>query len=242
MDMGSLSESVRVPRSSLVAQLWGRLRGRPGRAIDRSLRGETLGSEYGGYVVLMDRLDQSSVIYSFGIGFDLSFDQAILERLGARVHAFDPTPRSAAWARQQNIEGLSIHEHGLLDYDGVVRFHPPKNPDHVSHSVLDESTSDRITSEGAIELPVKRLHTVMSELGHDRIDVLKMDIEGAEYAVIDDLAKEPVSIGQLLLEFHHMLAGIAVKTTERAIDQLAELGFVPFAVSKTGREWSFAKR
>jgi FkbM family methyltransferase len=240
--MGSASETVSVPKTSPVAQLWSRLRGRPGRAIDESLQGETLGSEYGGYVVLMDRLAASSVIYSFGIGFDLSFDCAMIERLGAKVHAFDPTPRSVVWAREQNVDGLLLHEHGLLDYDGVVRFHPPKNPDHISHSVLDESTSDRITSQGAIELPVKRLHTVMAELGHERIDVLKMDIEGAEYTVIDHLVKNPLPIGQLLLEFHHMLPGIAVKKTERAIDQLAELGFVPFAVSKTGREWSFAKR
>ena len=70
---------------------------------------------------------------------------------------------------------------------------------------------------------------------------LKAPCPGAG-AVIDDLVKNPVSIGQLLLEFHHMLPGIAVKKTERAIDQLAALGFVPFAVSKTGREWSFAKR
>jgi hypothetical protein len=71
------------------------------------------------------------------------------------------------------------------------------------------------------------------------IDVLKMDIEGAEYNVIDHFAQHKPEVGQLLLEFHHLLPGIPLARTERAIDQLADLGFRPFAVSKSGIEWSF---
>ena len=36
-----------------------------------------------------------------------------------------------------------------------------------------------------------------------RIDILKMDIEGAEYDVIDDIINSPVPIAQVLIEFHH---------------------------------------
>jgi FkbM family methyltransferase len=189
--------------------------------------------------VRLDGLGPESVVYSFGIGMDLSFDTAIIDRLGVTVHAFDPTPRSVAWAREQAVAGVVIHEHGLLDRDGVVRFNAPKNPDHISHSVLDSRVSDRVNDATSMELSVKRLLTVMRELGHFRVDVLKMDVEGAEYAVIDDLVQAPLDVGQVLVEFHHMLPGIALSKTERAIDQLASLGFIPFWTSKTGREWAF---
>jgi FkbM family methyltransferase len=226
---------------SALSHVWSRVRGRPARAVPRR-GGELLGTEYGGYAVQLDELDANSVVYSFGIGTDLSFDRALIERTRATVHAFDPTPRAVAWAREQAVPGVVIHEYGLLDRDGVVHFNRPRNPEHISHSVLDERVSDRISEDAPLELPVKRLHTVMRELSHGRVDVLKMDIEGAEYAMIDDLVKEPVDVGQILLEFHHMLPGVTVGRTERAIDQLAELGFVPFWASKTGREWSFSKR
>jgi hypothetical protein len=130
-----------------------------------------------------------------------------------------------------------LHEYGVFDHDGVLRFNVPKDPTHVSMSLLDETVSDRVTSAGATELAVRSIPSIMRELGHTQIDVLKMDVEGAEYSVIDRL--EPVQIRQFLVEFHHMLPGIRVAQTERAIDQLAGLGFRPFHVSESGREWSF---
>lgn len=44
-------------------------------------------------------IQPNSVIYSFGTGRDLSFDLALIDRHGARVHAFDPTPASVQWVR-----------------------------------------------------------------------------------------------------------------------------------------------
>jgi len=35
----------------------------------------------------------TAVVYSLGIGEDISFDLALIEKYGARVHAFDPTPK-----------------------------------------------------------------------------------------------------------------------------------------------------
>jgi hypothetical protein len=106
-------------------------------------------------------------------------------------------------------------------------------------SVLDESVSDRITSSGGGEFAVRTIPSIMQELGHSTIDVLKMDIEGAEYNVIDHLARHKSNVRQLLVEFHHVLPGIRIAQTERAIDQLAALGFRPFSVSGSGQEWSF---
>ena len=38
-----------------------------------------------------------------------------------------------------------------------------------------------------LEVKMKRLQTIMQELGHIRIDILKMDIEGAEFEVMNEI-------------------------------------------------------
>jgi hypothetical protein len=82
----------------------------------------------------------------------------------------------------------------------------------------------------------------MAQLGHSQLDVLKMDIEGAEYAVIDSLVSSGVRPRQLLVEFHHHLEGIPVASTERALAQLNQLGYRSFDCQPGGREFSFVAR
>lgn len=51
-------------------------------------------------------------------------------------------------------------------------------------------------------MPVRRLGTIMSELGHTRLDLLKMDIEGAEFAVVRDMLSSRIEVDQLVVEVH----------------------------------------
>ncbi len=49
---------------------------------------------------------------------------------------------------------------------------------------------------------MKSIENIMKELGHKHIDVLKMDIESAEYDVIENILNAKISITQILIEFH----------------------------------------
>jgi FkbM family methyltransferase len=89
------------------------------------------------------------------------------------------------------------------------------------------------------KLPVHRLATVLEKLGHDRIDILKMDIEGAEYEVIEDILNSPLPISQILIEFHHRFTDIGIGKTRSAVSRLNEAGYRIFNVSASGEEISF---
>lgn len=214
-----------------------RLAGKPRHGVQLEAAGVHLGTEYGGYAVLLDRVRSDSVVYSLGLGEDISFDLALIERCGCKVFGFDPTPRSIAWVEAQHPPAeLTVRELGVAAYDGKASFAPPKNPAHISHTM---SAATGATA-GEVEFEVRRLATLMSELGHQRLDLLKMDIEGAEYEVVDDLLASQVKPEQLLLEFHHGMYGIPLSRTEATLDKLLAAGYRVFDAQKTGREFSLA--
>jgi FkbM family methyltransferase len=196
---------------------------------------ERLGSDYGGWTVCPAGLPAASVVYCAGVGEDASFDLGLIRRFGVRVHAFDPSPRSIAWVRGQTglPDAFEFHDYGIAGEDGTIPFYPPADPSHVSYSVLGVSNGEPVLGT------VRRLPSIMRELGHERIDLLKMDIEGAEYGVIRDLAESRIPIAQLLVEFHTRFPGVGARATREAIRTLNGAGWRIFAVSPSGQEYSF---
>jgi len=195
----------------------------------------TLGGTKASWTICDSTLPPASTVYSLGVGEDISFDLELIKRFGVTVHAFDPTPRTIEWISTQTIPaGFVFHPFGVGAVDGVCRFLPPRNPGHVSHSVIH-----RDTPWPSIELPVHRLGTILRMLGHERIDLLKMDIEGAEYGVIRDLLDAEIRVGQLLVEFHHRWREVGIELTQKTIRDLNEAGYRIFHVSARGDEYSF---
>jgi FkbM family methyltransferase len=205
-------------------------------AREVAVESTTLGTEYGSHSVCLRGLGTASVIYSFGVGEDVSFDLELIERAGLTVHAFDPTPRSIAWVKSKRMPpNFIMHAVGLAAYDGVARMWPPDDPTHISHTLI----GPRRTAQEAIEVAVNRLATLMRGLGHDRLDVLKLDIEGAEYDVIDDVIASRVEVDQILVEFHHHLRGVPLGRTRGAVEALRGAGYRILHVSRSGQEYSF---
>jgi FkbM family methyltransferase len=196
---------------------------------------ERLGSQFSGWEFIPAEIDQHSIIYSFGVGEDITFDLELAEKFGATIHAFDPTPRAIQFVASQTLPPkFFMHAYGIAAMDGEISFNPPKNPKHVSYTILDRPE----TSDSSIVVPVKRLSTIAKELEHDRIDVLKLDIEGAEYDVISDMVNSSQRPRQLLIEFHHRFPNVGIVKTKTALAQLYGAGYALFAVSSTNEEYS----
>lgn len=197
----------------------------------KSLPTSFYGSAYGGWAVCPNLLNAQSIVYSFGIGEDISFDLELIRQHHCPVYAFDPTPRSITWVKNQTLPPqFHLLEYGIAAYDGSANFFPPENPEHISHTILQKEGT-------AITVPVKRLKSIMSELGHEKLDLLKMDVEGAEYAVLEDILEIPIK--QLLVEFHHRWEGIGFEKTLESIRLLKKHGYKLFAISPRLEEFSF---
>ncbi|PWD98190.1 FkbM family methyltransferase [Marinilabilia rubra] len=196
-----------------------------------------LGSNYGGFYVHLPILDASSTVFSFGVGEDISFDQALIEEKEVSVQTFDPTPRVNEFIQPHLLknENLSFSNYGLAAQNGEVLFYPPEDAVHVSCSVVP----NKQTRESAYKVQMKRLVSILEEKDIGEIDLLKLDIEGGEYDVIPDIVKDKIRIKQLQLEIHPDLFPDGRQKTKKLIKLLNEAGFKIFGVSDTCRELSF---
>lgn len=224
MNLQRLASAVGRRASNLVARLRG-VDAVTGMRIAATTDLVELGSRYGGWVVPAGRLGPDAVCYCAGCGEDISFDLALIDRFDCDVHGFDPTPK--AIAHVQAVAGdnpkYHLHEIGLWDSRDTLRFYVPRNPDHVSHSLTNlQGTEDYIT------VPVERLDALMRQLGHSRLDLLKIDIEGAEYRVIDTLLEDGIDIGVLCVEydeFFQPLDGDWKQRIRASVEKLQAAGF-----------------
>jgi FkbM family methyltransferase len=199
---------------------------------------ERYGTDYGGWNILKGSLNPQSIVYSIGIGEDISFDTGIIGRFGCRVFAYDPTPKVANWLKGRGIPvGFDFHEVGLAATDGRVEFFSPDNPDHVSHSAKPSAQH----KGKMLYFEVRKLSTLMHQNQHNHIDLLKMDIEGFEYDVLKNILEEKLEVKQILVEFHHGMYSFTNRNTLDAVNELRNAGYKLFSISDSGREFSFCR-
>ena len=197
-----------------------------------------LGSEYGGWTICPLGLNSNSIIYSLGIGQDITFDLDLIKEFKCKIFAFDPTPQSIEWLKSQILPWqFKWYELGVADYDGEAKFYPPKNESHISHTILHRPS----TSKRTITIKVRRLRTLLQKLRHEHIDILKMDIEGAEYSVIKDMILTNIFPRQILVEFHHFFENISILKTIEIIALLLKKGYRIFHISNSRNEYSFIR-
>ena len=82
----------------------------------------------------------------------------------------------------------------------------------------------------------------MSELGHKRIDLLKMDIKGPEFEIIPQLIESKIEVNQLVVEFTPEIHVDGRSKVMGVIELLRESGFAVFAVSDDGRNISLIRK
>jgi FkbM family methyltransferase len=126
---------------------------------------------------------------------------------------------------------------GLADKDIDLKFYLPKNPAHVSCSIVNLQKTDEYFTGHCL-----RLSTIMQQEGNPSIDMLKMDIEGAEYAVIRDMIASQILPPLLLIEFdevHTPLDEDSGTRIKQHIEALVRAGMTCIAIE--GSNASFVR-
>lgn len=197
------------------------------------LRTQTPGNAHADWTFLPELLNRERVVYSFGVGRDISFDPGLIDEYQLELSAFDPTPDPVSRVSGQKLpEKFHCSPAGIADFDGTTQSFSPERGG--SHPFMGG-----VCKTAPIDVRVQTLRTFMKNLGHTRVDLRKMDIEGAEFPVLEDLLGEEVPVKQLLAAFHHRFQGIGIRKTQEMIGRLRAYGYRVFYVSPSGEEISF---
>lgn len=219
-----------------MSKHWNRLKRSLGRRWTewRLPRGyQRLGTRYGGWWLDTKILGPQPLLIDCGLGEDISFPSAFLQRFSdARVIGVDPNPRSLAYCRARCPAGMEILPNALWIRGGeTLTFHLPRRQDHLPQGAdgvsgsLD-SSHEYVAGGDCIETQTVDLDGLLARAGRAECEVLKLDIEGAEYALLDALIASGRirAARQVLVEFHHGVTGHALADTQRIVAQLGSAG------------------
>jgi FkbM family methyltransferase len=133
------------------------------------------------------RVNPGDVFVDLGANIGMSAKYAV-SRGAAEVYCFEPDP-IVADLLQKNVPTAKVYKVAITDTNTTLQlYHWPHNPTNIGPMY----TCSTMT-----------LRQVLAEVGK-KIDYLKIDIEGAEKTLFDDLTlAECAQIDKLMVEYHH---------------------------------------
>ena len=201
---------------------------------------EKLGTNYGGWFIPTDiELDKDSVVYSGGVGEDISFDILLNSKYDCNIILIDPTKKAIKHYEEiqnyynnnnnnnnnNNIESLKVFtgniqndyykyiegqtpnfnkflyiNKGLWNCKDELKFYKQSNENYVSQSLIENMFSSNYEV-----VEVDTIKNIMEQNNHHKIDLLKLDIEGAEINVIEKMLDDKIYPKYLLIEFDLLL-------------------------------------
>ncbi len=183
---------------------------------------------YGIYKIYDKYLTKDSIVYSFGIGQDATFDMMLMNKIGCKVYAFDPDRLASEYVVSTGLvdNPLFSFSNSAVSGDGAVinYFEYEKTEEE------DGSGSFYCHTDGYIgqkELKTTTIGEIMSTNGHTHVDLLKMDVEGAEYEIINCIAQSSIPISQITMEMHGRFFSDCREKNIKLRQQMRELSFIP---------------
>jgi FkbM family methyltransferase len=163
-------------------------------------------------------LTQNSVVVDAGAHRG-EFSAEIIRRFGCQCHLIEANPELAKNLTVAGAASITAAALGACDGRGTL---------HVSENLEAGGLFNASAATTGVEVETISLATLMERLGITKIDILKLDIEGAEFELFvstpDDVLRR---IGQITVEFHDFKLYFRGRGLfENARERLIALGFI----------------
>ncbi|XP_063954633.1 probable methyltransferase-like protein 24 [Lytechinus pictus] len=159
------------------------------------------GSSYGG----RGALRPGCVVYSFGTRpSNIRFEIEMAER-GCEVHVFDPSGRMGAHILSESGQ------------HGVGKETLPENI--VLHKTTLDWRDSNVGLQGSSSWKPSKLSAIMSKLGHDSIDIIRADLQSAEWKVLENILLDGTvsRVHQLIFNIHLNWSGFEVQGSNQDV-------------------------
>jgi len=193
----------------------------------------------------------SRVVFDVGANIGQSIERYRALWPDARIHSFEPNPAAFATLsdKYRDMHDVALHPVALADTRGESPFHVTRIPE--MSSLLEPEGWLRAMSPGGkydfstIRIPVDTLDHFCSERGIAHIDILKIDVQGAELKVLHGGSRmlSEGRIGMLYLEANLAETYVDQTTLSGMLNFLEPLGYriwniLPFVYTCANRAWT----
>ena len=149
-------------------------------------------------------INADSVVLDVG-AFTGSWAQHIVDRYDPVIYAFEPNPNSFKKLQQKAASNPKLQPipYGLGDEDISVEF----TLKGLGSSMCDERGSHSDTPRTTVEIAA--IDRVWAELNLGQIDLMKINIEGAEFPLLDKMIKADLlnKVDCFMIQFHEWHPG-----------------------------------
>jgi hypothetical protein len=172
----------------------------------------------GGYVLPAASVDEADFLISLGISDDWSFETHFRQLYPrVQIHAYDHTvSQQALWASM--IRGLLKMPIGMTSYENFSQRYTLLVSYNNFFAGTVQHFKERVTCEPRLAYDVT-MEKVFKRASSSRL-FLKIDIEGSEYEIVDDLVKHSDNVVALVIEFHN--TGLLLPAFVNAMKALQE--------------------
>jgi len=169
------------------------------------------------HTILPDLVQRGGVVVDCGANLG-AFSMKMIRRFGCRCYAFEAS--ASVFEQMQKHSELIARNLAICSSDRPVTLSLSK--DTTRNKIYDTATDDALCTI----VNGRHLGTTLGDFGISDIEVLKMDIEGAELEVIDSLDDRFFrGVRQITIEFHDFLGYASTLEVNQRIDRLADIGF-----------------
>lgn len=175
----------------------------------------------------------------FDVGGNVGFFAMLMAHRAAQgqVHVFEPIPLNAALiktnAELNGFTNLHVHNVAVGDKECTVQFSIS-----IDSAYSSMKATGRRDEERSLEVPMRSLDKYVDDAGIARVDIMKVDVEGAEGMVIEGASKLLSDAERrprlVLLELFEPNLKPFETSVERIVNRMIEFGYTPQVHDGTG--------
>lgn len=154
--------------------------------------------KFGNYFLDLKKVnnDKKFIVYSGGVGKNISFDKEITKHFDCKARLFDPTPESIKYMKNINLKNIFFYPYALYKENKKVKIFFDRFNQVKSNSITNFLNFDKNDFYfcNAYNIPY-----FMKKFNDTSIEVLKLDIEGVTMEVVLNCFQNKIFPNQMLL-------------------------------------------
>jgi FkbM family methyltransferase len=178
--------------------------------------------------IFKNNINSSSIIVDVGCGFEADFSKTLINKYNLNSFGIDPTKKHQTMLRdyeKQSNGKFKYLNYAISPIQGKITFR--ESIENESGSILTDHINVLQDTINEYEVDSITLKQIPEKTGIDKIDILKLDIEGVEYELFYQISDDDLSaFSQIFVEFHHRsIQRYSRKNTKEIVNLIRSKGF-----------------